>query len=467
MKVLLVLPEINSGCQWNVGLAYLAAVLKRGGHSVGLFEVNDWAADLPRFLAVIKNQQPSLVGLTANSHQFVYVKELAREIKKTADVFIAVGGVHAILKPESFVDETAIDAICVGEGEASFLELADRLAGGREYFDVKNFWFRKGKEMVKNELAPLAGDLDSLPMPDRTIFRYFAEPGKKTPRFIFSRGCPFECTYCCNHALKKIYKGPGGYVRWRSVELALREIEQLKSRYDFNYFKLDDDTFSLNKIWLKEFCEKLIKKNWGLTFECNIRPGTIDEEGTELLKEAGCRMVKIGIEAGNSDLRRRVLSRYFSDEDIIKTFALAKRFGIKTFSFNMIGVPEETSATIADTVKLNQEIRPDFMQVTAFYPYPLTVLGELCSAKGYIGGDSEDSYMEKSALTLPTISRREIERAVRNFKFNVYWAYNKKKALAEIGERLKKRVIKNPVLHQLAKWGYRGARKLSAILRHN
>lgn len=308
--------------------------------------------------------------------------------------------------------------------------------------------------MIKNNPRHLTDDLDSLPMPDRSIFKYFLDGGRKVPRFIFSRGCPFECTYCCNHAFKRIYRNLGQYVRWRSVDLALAEIEEARKKYSFDHFKLDDDTFSLNKAWLKEFCEKLSAKNWGLTFECNVRPGTLDEESTRLLKKAGCVMVKIGVETGSQDLRRRVLNRHFSNEDVIKTFALAKQYGLKTFSFNMIGIPDETPQSIKETIDLNRKIKPDFMQVTAFYPYLGTVLGDLCQSEGYIGGDSEDSYMEKSILTLPSISQKEIEEAVKNFKFNVYRFYNKKRALREKYLEVKKAVLADPLLYRLAKLVY-------------
>src|SRR4030042_5815261 len=120
----------------------------------------------------------------------------------------------------------------------------------------------------------------------------------------------------------------------------------------------------------------------------------------------------------------------------------------------MVGVPEETPATVRDTINLNRLIKPDFMQVTAFYPYPLTALGDLCFARGLVDKNYEDSYMERSVLNLPTISPRQIERAVKNFKFNVYWAYNKQKAIGEKIENAKKYIVKNPFLHQLARLIY-------------
>ncbi len=456
MKILLILPKINSGCQWNVGLAFISSVLKKGGHKVSLVEYDKYPQDNDILFQKIKSFQPGIIGIGANSHQFFYACKISDYIKKEFNIPIFVGGVHTVLKPESILDCAPIDGVCIGEGEFSFLELVNRMEAKQDYFNLENFWFReKDGEIIKNKRGGLVKDLNKLPIPDRKIFSYFSEDIPKTPRFIFSRGCPFECTYCCNHAFKKSYQSKGQYLRWCSVEQALDEMEEVRNEFGFKYFKLDDDTFSLNKVWMREFCEKLASKNWGVTFECNIRPGTIEKEDMRILKKAGCRMIKIGIESGDLNLRKSIMKRNFSNEDIIKTFDLAKEFGIDTFSFNIIGVPGETKKTIQETINLNKRVKPSFMQVTAFYPYPMTFLGDLCFEKGYVGKEYEDSYMEKSVLRLPTISAKEIERAVKNFKFKVYWSYDKKKAIKEKFLNIRKFIIKTPILYLLAKTAYR------------
>ncbi|MBU4142859.1 B12-binding domain-containing radical SAM protein, partial [Patescibacteria group bacterium] len=438
MRVFFVLLKINSDCQWHVGLSYISATLKKGGHEVELFELGKVKEQEQLFLEKIKKFNPGVIGISANSHQFQYVEEVARVIKSCTAAPIFLGGVHATLNPGVIAELKNIKGICVGEGEEAFLELVETIAAGKDIKNIRNFWLKEGSEIFKNSCRPLVENLDLLPYPDRAIFNYFKNAKtKKTPRFIFSRGCPFDCTYCCNHAIKKIYEGLGRYVRFRSVKLALAEIEAELQKYNFSHFKLDDDTFSLNKNWLKEFCEALAAKNWNLTFECNIRPGTINEEGMAVLKKGGCVLVKIGVETGNESLRKDVLNRNFSNEDIIKTFKLAKANGIKTYSFNMVGVPGETQQTIKETVDLNKKIKPDLMQVTVFFPYQGTVLGDLCFQQGYVNEHLADTYMEKSSLRLPSISPRAIEWAARSFKFRVYWQYDKKKAWKEIVFRTK------------------------------
>lgn len=439
MKILFIFPKINSGAVWQVGIASLSAVLKTAGHHVDLFEMDDLNQDLARLLNYIQESRPDLIGISTNSHQYPYAKIIAKAIKEICASPVFIGGVHPTLFPELIEKEEVFDGLCVGEGEEALLEVVNKMAEGRDYADTKNFWFRRGKDIIKNGPRRLLEDLDSLPFPDRSIFNYFKKSrGKKiTPRFIFSRGCPFNCTYCCNHALKQKYALSGTYLRFCSVDKALQEIKKLKEEYSFSHIKLDDDTFSLNKNWLLEFCNKFPGQFPGLTFECNVRPGTADEESLLALKKANCILIKVGVETGNEDLRRKVLARQISNNEILDVFKKAKAVGLKTYSFNMVGIPGETKKTIRETVELNVKLRPDFMQITVFYPYLGTTLGDRCLREGLIKNDFADSYMTESVLDLPTISQKEIERAAKNFKFDVYKHYDIKKAAQEKKAQLK------------------------------
>jgi len=456
MKILFILPEIGSGSVWNVGVASMSAVLKKAGHNVDLFEIDNLDQQLTDLLERIRINKPDVINISANSHQFPYAKKIARAIKKTYPAPIFLGGVHAILFPELLEKEEMFDGLCLGEGEEAFLELANKIEKNEDYLHIQNFWFRRGNNIIKNEHGKLIEDLDQLPFPDRSIFRYFKKYGQKkvTPRFIFSRGCPFNCAYCCNHVLKRKYTGLGTYLRFRSVNKAIEEIKDLKQRYNFQHIKLDDDTFSFNKAWLIDFCDKF-SKNFDMTFECNVRPGSVDDESLVALKKGGCTLIKIGVETGNEDLRRKVLNRNISNQEIISLFKKAKDIGLKTYSFNMIGIPGETKQSIKETILLNTQIRPDFMQITIFYPYLGTILGDSCFKEGLTGNDVADSYMKESILQLPTISKREIEVAARNFKFNVYKHYDIKKAILEKQRQIKDFIISKPLLRFFAKIIYR------------
>jgi len=460
MKILFIVPKIGSQAKWLVGVSFLSAVLKKDRHLVKLLEIED-KKEIDQVNSFIQSYQPEVIGLSANSHQYFYAVEIAKRIKLEFNVPIFLGGVHSTIRPEEVVKEKSFDGICVGEAEDSFLKLVKRIEQKKDYTDVNNFWFKRKGLIIRNEIAPLLVDLDQLPFPDYSIFKYFKNTGQKeiTPRFIFSRGCPFNCTYCCNHVFKKIYAGQGQYLRFMSVDRAIEQIRNFKKQYNFRHFKIDDDTFSLNKDWVLEFCDKYLKE-FDMSFECNIRIGSVDEETLIAFKKAGCNLIKVGLETGNQDLRKEVLGRSISNNEVIELFDLAKKVRIKTFSFNMIGIPGETKETIQETINLNAKIKPDFMQVTAFYPYPETLLGQKCVEQGLITKDHIDSYMDESVLELPGLSSSQIKKEVRNFTYNVYKQYDKKKAVKEKIKQIKGFVISTPLLYKISRPIYRLIKKI-------
>lgn len=460
MKILFILPKIGSQAKWVVGIASLSAVLKQAGYKVELLEIEK-KEDINKVIPFIRLYQPQLIGLSTNSHQYIYAIQIARLIKSKFDLPIFLGGVHAILKPDEMIQEKSFDGISIGEAEESLLQLTRSIKQAQNYTDINGFWFRKDDKIIKNNISHLIKNLDKLPFPDYSVFNYFKQAGQQeiVPRFIFSRGCPFNCTYCCNHTFKKIYAGQGTYLRFRSVDKALDEIDLYKQKYNFKHFKIDDDTFSINKNWVLEFCQKYPKR-FDMTFECNIRPGSVDKEILINLKQANCNLIKIGLENGNKNLRKEILNRDISNQLIIELFDLAKKIGLQTFSFNMIGIPTETHETIQETIDLNAKIKPDFLQVTAFYPYPGTLLGEKCLSERWITKKHLDSYMEESILELPNLTSAQIKKAVKKFKYNVYKHYDWSKALAEKIKDLKRFVIRNPFLFKLIRPVYKLIKKI-------
>lgn len=433
MKTLFVYTDINvrgGAKSYQFGIGMLSAMLKRHGHDTRLhymFGCYD-PESLRRDIAAC---QPDVIAFSAVSPQYRYVRRLFQGLQPFK-AFTVFGGTHATLAPECIKEMPGLDAVCVGEGEYPMLELVEALKQGRPPDGIRNLWVRrKDGSVVANPTRPFMENLDELPFPDREIFDYQAIVNSDfhTALFMFSRGCPYQCTFCSNHALRA--RQDGRYVRFRSVPNCLEEIRQVVSRYQVKALYFNDDCFTARRDFVDEFCAAY-KAEFSLPFDINARPETLTDETCRTLKDAGCRRISIGIESGSETFRREVLGRAQSNERIVAGFEACRRAGIKTKSFNIVGFPYETPEDFRETIDLNARINPDSVIIGIFEPYPGTKLAEVCQRERFVDPGREDAVFmgrRDTVLKMPRFSRRQILRAFRNFAFNVYRRHSLRKAI--------------------------------------
>lgn len=386
MKIFLIYTNIgglHSDC-FSFGLASISSTAKAKGHDVraAVIKTRDAYKSVLNDIAV---HNPKIVGFTSVSSQFHFVKELAGLIKDRFPKIITVcGGVHPTIKPECVMEASFLDAVFVGESELAFATFLDRVNEGLSYRDVDNLAYCEGGKLIKNKLSPLIVDLDKLPYPDRDnpLFHETVKAVEYVP-FFFSRGCPYLCSYCSNHAIAKAYGKVSNAPRYRSPESSIREIEEVINTYAVSKIAIGDDIFGINKEWRREFCEKY-KERIKIRFFCLLRANIVDDEFAKLLKSAGCYSVSIGVESGNDFIRNEVMNRQLGREQIINAFTVLRKHKLQTISLNIIGVPGETKEMIWDTIKLNRIIRPTASAANIFYPYKGTKLGDRCFSEGII-----------------------------------------------------------------------------------
>jgi radical SAM superfamily enzyme YgiQ (UPF0313 family) len=312
-------------------------------------------------------------------------------------------------------------AFCRAEGDQFFPEFLDCIANKKDFVHLKNIVTDRGV----NVLRPLLQDLDSLPFPDRDLFYECTEmswfPIKS---FMFSRGCPYPCTYCFNHSYKKLYNYQGVKTRRNSVDYAIAQILQVKARWPMQFIKFYDDIFAFpNDPWLEEFCTAY-KEKVNLPFHCACRCDLANEDMMKLLKMAGCHSVNMSIEAGTPQLRNQLLKRGMSDEQIVNAFSLARKYGFKTFCNSILGLPGSTSADDMRTIDLNIKSKVTFAEFPVLYPYPKTELGEYCREQGYFHGDCNQlhfSYQTRSPLSCFTEKEKDIQLRLSLLGTVVVW----------------------------------------------
>lgn len=433
MRILFVYPNFLGYESVHLGLMYLSAYLKKNGHATRLIDFT-FERSLRLQLSIAREFEPNLVAFTANSGMIGPASRFANLIKQETAVPIIVGGVHPTVAPDMIKRFPQFDMLCLSEGEQALLELVGRMEAGKPVENISNIWLRKGDVVLENAVRPLIQHLDALPFPDLDLFdidRYLEVRGGNLD-LISGRGCPFRCPYCVNHTLQKLHGQYGkSFARKNSVHYVLQMVRHIKDKFPVKSINFQDDLFTLNKPWIIEFCTRFQENFPDLRFNCNVRPGTADNEVFQYLKKAGCASVSIGIEAGDENIRDKILGRKMSDEMIVDTFQAARSAGLRTASFNMLGLPLETPEQMEKTVAINQKVQPDALGVTIFTPYPGTELYESCLKQGLISPDYDPppQYRSRVVLNVPSSLKKLIERKKAMFRYRVFKAQNLKKAL--------------------------------------
>lgn len=406
-----------------LGLAYLAAVSKKAGYHVAAIDAQALSLDAATTAQLVCEYQPKLVGITATTPQIKEAWKISQNLKKSnPEIKVVLGGVHPTALPEESLIQEGVDFVVRGEGEQSFLELVETILHKKETPNLKGLSFRKGKDFIHLPPRERINDLNSLPFPSREIFdfpeKYFS-PYTHRKRFatlITSRGCPGKCIFCN----KNIF---GSEFRSRSAENVISEIEYLYHHFAIQEFHIVDDCFTWDLQRLEEFCRILIKKNMEVTWACSngIRVDRGDFRIFKLMRQAGCYRVSFGVESGNNE----VLKQIGKDIDLKKiknAFQDARKAGLTTVAFFMLGNYSENQKTLQQTIKFAKHLNPDYAQFSLAVPYPGTVLFEIVKSKGrFLTLDWDDYAISKNKVVFelpgisPEVLKKMYRRAYREF----------------------------------------------------
>jgi radical SAM superfamily enzyme YgiQ (UPF0313 family) len=387
---------------FHFGVAQLSSCLKREGHDTSLIHIVE-EMERDKFISHVKSHDPDLLAFTSMSGVFPYISKLAKWAKEDTGIKTICGGAHPTLDTEETVMSEGIDIACCGEGESPLIELCQRLEEEKDYTDIANLWVKRNGKTYRNKIRPLIEDLDVLPDFDTEIFDYVNLNTVRVNHIAYmlcSRGCPFDCTFCCNHFIKNKYPNSSKYVRYRSVERVIAECKD----------------FTLKKSWAEEFL-KFYRKEISLPFHCYEKIDVLTKERVDWLKRAGCKEVTLGIQSGNETIRSEILNRKISDDKTLTSASWFHESRIRIQTENIIGFPEEDKAKILDTIKINARIRPVMIKIYFFNPFKYTRLYDYCKKKGYLRTDKPfaKNLFDGPNLMLPTITDEETRFCYNHF----------------------------------------------------
>lgn len=349
----------------------------------------------------VKDRDPYLVGFSVMSTFFNISRLLTERIRETVDVPVVWGGVHPTICPEECIG--VADVCCVGDGEEPLRQILEALKSGQEIGSrVQNCWIRRGDKVARNELSYLCADLDVVH--DHHFSnqnKYFIEDRSllnedpyityilKNNKYYFKafRGCPFNCTYCGNKAIRDACGGSGNYLRRRSLDSVMEELSAVRKQFpNIKSIHSYDEVFISDKKFVREF-SKRYKEEIGLPFSCDTYLSLITPENAKLMAGAGLYAVNVGIEAFSEEVRRDIYKRKgLSNRTILEKARILERHGIKvTYDF-IWDNPIETEDMIENCFRdlITKLPRPcDFNHYSLSF-LPKSELAEMFLKKGLI-----------------------------------------------------------------------------------
>lgn len=391
-------------CLPSLGLAYIAAVLEKAGHKVKILDCTAEKVSLD--IAGVKLEQikqniiPDFIGLTATTPIFpnaLKVAKICRNLFPKAK--IVFGGVHPTVRPDEALSYDFVDYVVRDEGEETMLELVS----GKRPGSILGLSYKHKGKIMHNELRPLIKDINKIPIPAYHLLPmkgYHPALGsyKRLPAMsIFAtRGCPGRCTFC--------HRAFRGVVRARSAKNVIKEIKTLQKEYGIKEVAFYDDTFTLFKKVVTEFCDIIKKEKIDIIWSCFTRVDFVDEEMLRKMHDAGCHLILFGVESADEKILKTI-KKGINLEQVKKVVKLAREVGIETRASFMIGNPGETEETIKKTVQFAIELDPDEIQFNITTVYPGTEMFEWAEKNGYLLTKDWSRYNYSDVvMKLPTIS---------------------------------------------------------------
>ena len=450
MRIALINPRfrlpIDTRTSPHLGLAYLGAVSQERGDEVRVYDADVEEQPLSEFVAEF---QPDLVGITANTPQVKGAWRTAAAVKGVADVPVVLGGPHVSVVSEELdyesLHQPGVDLIVRGEGEDTWLEISRRLEDWKRdqedtstarlfdpalglWADMEGISYRTADGgLHRNPERPPIADLDALPWPAYDLFdmaRYTslqpatdAVDGARSFSMMTSRGCPYRCTFCSQSIMP---------VKWRarSAENVLAEWRHLVRDRDAQEIGVLDDSANIRMGRLEELSDLLVAENLNHVpwiFVNGIRANLASVELLAKMKAAGLRRTAFGVETGDPDMLLSIDKR--TDHDAIRqAFKNAKKAGIETIGFFIIGLPGDTRESMQRTIDFAIEVDPLIANFSMMTPYPGTKVYEIVKEQGrFLIEDWEDYvfFEQKARYELGDMTAELVEemyrRAYRQF----------------------------------------------------
>ncbi len=420
MRILLIMPyhcDMIHAVSLPLGIMSIGSYLEQHGHTV---EICDAAVERVNVSRVFDRFKPDIIGLSFPSAKSVNgIFNISKKLRGKGVPIVWGGPFCDISEPAILLGSGVVDYLCFSEGEATWLEIADRMQQGRDFKDIRGIAYLDGDgSVVRTPDRPfLRGD--ELPEMDwslvdvRKYYQYLY--GCRRLVYVYlSKGCPAHCTFCINDLSHRCMR------RSRPLDMFMREIRSLVRDYDVDGIYFSDELCFPDRKTLDAVCDAFDRDVPGLLWGFQTRIGCLDRDGLQRAYDSGCRWIDFGVESGNREMLETIKKRIPYDK-IEPTFRDCTDIGIISLANFIVGLPNETEEQIRDTVNL--ALRIDSTQVTVLkYCFsPATQLGKMVIQSGV---DYPHVYKLMDYKKLDFFLNREMNVSkVNNRDINVIQSY--------------------------------------------
>jgi radical SAM superfamily enzyme YgiQ (UPF0313 family) len=397
---------------WSLG--YASSILKQSNIAeVKAIDAQGLDFNERDFISSVRKFKPDLIIADLPTISFPLMMEILEQIKEELKCLIAVSGIHVCGLPMETMNEYPfIDYVMTGEYELNVIDLVKAIQKGEEPDHVRGLLYKKNGEIKITSPSTFNVPFDSLPYPDRddlpvTLYHDFEVAGKPTVQMLTSRGCPYQCSFCCT----TVY-WPGGRYWQRSPENVVNEMEFVKEKYGAKQVYFDDDIVS--KQMLRGLSKEILSRGLDLpwTFMGSIN---LDEEILRLAHRAGAVGLKFGVESINPIVLHNINKRWIQKEKVEKFVRLCKKYDLWTHGTFIVGLPQDTKESILKTLEFAIDLDLDTAQFYIATPLPGSAFYQEAKEKGWLVIEDWTYYdgNNYSTLNYPWLSKEEIEELIK------------------------------------------------------
>ena len=424
------IPHFGRGMRWQdtgragtlyypIWLSYATAVVEQE-YETRLVDAPAWNWSREDVIEDVKRFKPDLIVMDSSFPSLKNDIEVAEEIKRNCEAKIVLVGPPASQFPDEILSSDGIDIVARWEYDFTVRDIAKALEENRDFKDIKGISYKENGKIIHNPNREFttSEDLDRIPFVSKVykkhlnIRDYYLSSSLYPEVQIFTgRGCPYLCTFCSwTQTLM------GRKYRVRSISNVLDELEWIQENLpEVKEVFFEDDTFTINKKRVLEFCKEYRERGLDITWACNAR-ADLDYETMKEMKKANCRLLIVGYESGSDEILRNI-KKGITVEQIRRFAKDARRAGLLVHGDFIIGLPGETKETIELTRKLIKETKPDILQVSVASPFPGTDFYEWCEENGYLLINDPNEYLDeqghqKAIISYPWLTAEEIVQKV-------------------------------------------------------